>query len=142
MTKAEFEAAFRKLILSYDTGADNVDCVACDDSERCKECTFCRRSSHLVRCHYCVDSDRCIDCTHCHNCRDLLGCNHCKSSERCSRSAYLEQCLDCSDCHYCFGCVGLSGREFFILNEPYERSAYFKLTGELSRKLGKERLAS
>ena len=33
MTKAEFEAAFRKLILSYDTGADNVDCVACDDSE-------------------------------------------------------------------------------------------------------------
>jgi hypothetical protein len=41
-----------------------------------------------------------------------------------------------SDCTYCFGCVGLSHRDFFILNEPYERAAYFETTARLARELG------
>jgi hypothetical protein len=32
--------------------------------------------------------------------------------------------------------VGLSRKDFHILNEPYDRSAYFALVKKLSRELG------
>ena len=134
--RPEFERAFRQLLDAYASQDKNEDCVACEACKRCNESTFCRRSVGLTRCHYCVDCERCIDCTHCHGSIDLLSCNHSKACRRCSRSAYLEQCVDCSDCTYCFGCVGLSGREFHILNQPYDRTTYFNMTRELSRTLG------
>jgi len=40
-----------------------------------------------------------------------------------------------SDCSYCFGCVGLSGKDFHILNERYDRAEYFRLTQALLREL-------
>jgi hypothetical protein len=57
-------------------------------------------------------------------------------SALCSGSNYLALCRSCSDCNYCFGCVGLQNKDFHILNEPYTRDAYFKLTRELERELG------
>jgi hypothetical protein len=41
----------------------------------------------------------------------------------------------CVGCAYCFGCVGLSRRDFHILNEPYDRATYFELSGRLAREL-------
>ena len=139
MSPEEFERAFRALLGQREARADNPGCVACDDCEGCRDSTFCKRSAGLVRCHYCVESERCIDCTHCRSGLDLMGCNHCTRCQRCSRSAYLERCLDCSDCNYCFGCVGLSGCEFYILNERYDRRAYFERVGELTRSLARAR---
>jgi hypothetical protein len=136
VNRQDFERAFAELKGALRSRADNQGCIECGACERCTECTFCQRSNQLVRCHYCVESERCIDCTHCHAAVDLMGCSHCVRSQRCSRSAYLERCIDCTDCRYCFGCVGLSGREFSILNEPYDRATYFKLTAELARTLG------
>jgi len=43
--------------------------------------------------------------------------------------------VGCSGCTYCFGCVGLSRRDFYILNEPYDRAAYFETTARLVRDL-------
>ena len=40
-----------------------------------------------------------------------------------------------SDCEYCFGCVGLDNKSFHILNEPYDRQAYFALVNALGRQL-------
>jgi len=39
------------------------------------------------------------------------------------------------NCSYCFGCVGLSGKDFYVLNEPYERRDYFALTERLAKEL-------
>ncbi|MEM1031947.1 MAG: hypothetical protein AAF928_04510 [Myxococcota bacterium] len=137
MTADEFERAFRALTRAHEGrgAAHNPGCVACLSVTRCRDCTFCKRSHELIRCHYCVDAERCIDCNHCHDGVDLVGCTHCVGSRRCSRSAYLERCVDCSECHYCFGCVGLDRAEFHVLNEPYERGAYFALVTRLSREL-------
>jgi hypothetical protein len=33
--------------------------------------------------------------------------------------------MDCEDCVQCFGCVGLSGEEFCVLNEKLSRKEYF-----------------
>lgn len=40
-----------------------------------------------------------------------------------------------SGCAYCFGCVGLSGVDFYILNEPYRRADYFAITEQLMQEL-------
>ena len=135
MTRAEFEARSRELLAAHHERKDNTRCVECLGCESCVESTFCRASKALVSCHYCVDCERCASCTHCRDSRDLRGCSHCVSCERCSSSSYLIKSVDCHGSSYCFGCVGLSGKDFHVLNEPYDRSAYFALTTRLAREL-------
>jgi hypothetical protein len=136
VNRAEFEAAFAGLLEERQASTENTGCVACTACERCVDCTFCKGSTALVRSHYCVDSTGLVDCTHCHKSRELLACNHCVASERCTRSAYVVRSTDCDGCTYCFGCVGLSKKEFHILNRPYDKSSYFALTAKLMRELG------
>jgi hypothetical protein len=64
-----------------------------------------------------------------------LACQHCVESERCVASAYLVQSIGCTRCTYLFGCVGLSERDFCILNEPYDRASYFALASRLAKEL-------
>jgi hypothetical protein len=132
---AEFEATLRKLTLGAVRASDNIGCIACERCERSGECTFCIGSKGLIRCHYCVDCDDCVESSHCRGCRGCLACQHCLDSERCIGSAYLVRSTGCSGCTYCFGCVGLSRRDFCILNEPYDRTTYFELTSRLARGL-------
>ncbi len=131
----EFARLFAELVKEHGNRRENERCVQCVDCLRCVDSTFCKASRELARCNYCVDCEGCIDSNHCFGSRTLVGCTHCAESDRCSRSAYLERCADCDDCRYCFGCVGLSGREFHILNRPYGRSEYFKMTVELKQSL-------
>ena len=135
MDATEFAQRFRQLVRDHQRDEGNHGCVSVEHCTRCRDCTFCRHSVDLLRSHYCIECERCVDCAHCRGSQDLLSCMHTTASRRCSQSAYLERCVDCRDCHYCFGCVGLSGRDFHILNEPYERSEYFKITAALSRAL-------
>lgn len=135
MTRDEFVATLRGLSSAHSDSAQNQRCVQCNDCTHCFDSTFCQRSKGLLRCHYCTHVNNAVECTHCHNCEDMMGCTHCKGSSRCLQSAYLEHCLDCSSCQYCFGCVGIHGRDFHILNEPYSRSDYFKITSKLKKSL-------
>jgi hypothetical protein len=41
----------------------------------------------------------------------------------------------CNGCAYGFGCVGLSRRDFHILNRPYDRQTYFAIVTRLAREL-------
>jgi hypothetical protein len=136
MNRSEFEQALRALVRQHEAEPHTRGCVQCTGCERCVDCTFCRDGRELVRCHYCVELRDSIDCTHCRASEGLSQCNHCTSSERCSQSAYLSYCLDCTRCHYCLGCVGLSGAEFRVLNEPVDRTTFFRLSAELGRLLG------
>jgi hypothetical protein len=52
------------------------------------------------------------------------------------RSSYLVRSVALSDCTYCFGCVGLSHKDFHVLNEPYGRTEYFDVTRRLAEELG------
>jgi hypothetical protein len=61
--------------------------------------------------------------------------SHLLESSRCRDSAYLVYCTDCADCTYCFGCVGLRGKDFHILNERYDRDAYFQTVAQLASEL-------
>jgi hypothetical protein len=134
--RAEFDAELRRLLQAHEQRTENERCIECTGCERCQDCTFCKGSKALSRCHYCVDSQRCSDSTHCRSSRDLVGCNHCVGCERCVQSSYLYRSIDCTGCTYCFGCVGLSRKDFHILNRPYDRSTYFAITSRLARELG------
>ena len=45
-------------------------------------------------------------------------------------------CRNLSDCNYCFGCVGLSNKDFHILNVAFPRKEYFEVTSRLRKDLG------
>jgi len=134
MSGSEFEAALRALA-DGSLASDNLGCLACEGCERCRECTFCVESRGLAGCHYCSGCDECVDCSHCARCRGCSTCQHCADSEHCVGSAYLVRSTGCTGCTYCFGCVGLSRRDFCILNEPYDRATYFAVTARLAREL-------
>ena len=63
-------------------------------------------------------------------------CAYCVQCENCTGSAYLILCRSLQDCNYCFGCVGLSKKDFHILNVPFSRTEYFKVTNRLRKELG------
>jgi len=133
---AFFERRYRELLGGLRTPSENTGSVECVDCSGCQDSTFCRGSQQLCRCHYCVRCSLCTDCSHCRGSRALVACTHAVDSESSVRSAYIVRCVSVSDCTYLFGCVGLSRKDFHILNEPYERAAYFETTRRLLQELG------
>jgi hypothetical protein len=131
-----FEERHRELLSRLGAPGESSGSIECVGCRGCHDCTFCRDSDRLVRCHYCVRSAQCTDCSHCRGCRALVACTHCIDTESSVRSSYLVRCYAMSDCTYAFGCVGLSHKDFHILNEPYDRTAYFEITQRLMRELG------
>ena len=135
-SKRAFQTRLRELMKSLDQKGENDACVHCVGCRACQSSTFCRDSERLVRCHYCVRCAMCTDCSHCTGSRGLLACQHCIDCEGCSSSSYLVRCVAVTGATYCFGCVGLGNKDFHILNEPYDRTLYFRITRRLSAELG------
>lgn len=135
LTLPEFEARYRALLGAFESTVENDRCVQCEACRGCTQCTFCRHSQRLIRCHYCVECVECSDCSHCHASRGLASCQHCTDARNCTRSSYLVRCSNMTQCTYCLGCVGLSHKDFHILNQPYDRSTYFQISRTLLRQL-------
>lgn len=135
VTPTEFEERLAALARAHEQSVVNVGCLACERCERCSDSTFLKDCKNVTRSHYCTSSVDSSDCTQSSFLTACLGCSHCERCERCVSSAYLVRCMDCSGCTYCFGCVGLSKKDFHILNEPYERQAYFAKVAELRKAL-------
>lgn len=135
LSAAVFERLHRELLVSAENRRDNDACVECSGCIACQGSTFCKDSERLSRCHYCVRCELCSESSHCRDCRLVVACHHCLDCESCTRSSYLVRSVSVSDSNYCFGCVGLSGKDFHILNEPYDRATYFEITRRLAREL-------
>jgi len=135
LTLREFEARYRELLGAFESGVENDRCVQCEECRGCTQCTFCRHSQRLIRCHYCVECVDCSDSSHCQASRGLASCQHCTDARNCTRSSYLVRCANMTQCTYCLGCVGLSHKDFHILNQPYDRSTYFQVSRALLRQL-------
>jgi hypothetical protein len=137
MNRSDFEARLKALLVDRSTANANVGCLACERCERSTRSTFCADCKEVTRCHYCRSCRDCIECSHCERAVGCLSCSHCIDCERCASSAYLVRSTACTGCTYLFGCVGLHGKDFHILNEPYDRETYFSLVASLSRELGR-----
>lgn len=135
MKASDFEEAFARLARAHAGATANVRCIACERSERCSDSTFLRDCTNVARSHYCTAVTDSSECSHTSHSERCVGCTHCERCADCTRSAYLVRCTGCSNCTYCFGCVGLNGKDFHILNEPYERQEWFAKVAELRREL-------
>ncbi len=133
--------AFSRLVEEHEAsrGADpegedpeNFRCEDCVDCVSCRFCTACERCTNCTYCDACSDS---ADCTQSRECVACADCSQSNLSGYCEKSSYLTLCLDCDNCVQCFGCVGLSGAEFHILNQPFKRGAFFKKVAELRKLL-------
>jgi hypothetical protein len=135
VTNEELHSNLQSLLAGFgDTGA--IGCVSSTNlvaSVRCMFCSDCTRSYHLTHCTKCEDSSYLTQCTGCKECFDCAYCIDCDHSTKCN---YAILCSRCNECDYCFACVGLAGKEFHILNKPYSRSEYFRITAELRSQLG------
>jgi hypothetical protein len=133
MTRVEFAAELERLRRSHVQAEPNPGSYRSDDCERCIACMFCRACQDCYRCTHCQDCRATTGSSHCLRCVGCHDCSHCEDSENCSRSAYLVECSDCTDCTYCYGCVGLSKKEFHILNVGYPRTEYFARIKQLQQ---------
>jgi len=136
LSVSQFERRYRDLLSTLAHERDNDACIECVGCAACAGSTFCSDSERLVRCHYCIRCSMCTDCSHCRLSRSLFSCQHCIDCENCASSSYLLRCVALTDCSYCFGCVGLSRRDFHVLNEPCDQAEYFRLTRRLAQELG------
>jgi hypothetical protein len=136
MSRRTFEAELEKLLRAWARDDSNPGSVQCQRCRRCTSCMFCvdceecYRCTHSQGCRASTHLTHCVDCTGCHDCA------YCIQSENCTRSSYLVLSRGCSECTYCFGCVGLAGKDFHVLNVKYTRSEYFRIVASLEVELG------
>jgi hypothetical protein len=138
LSRRDFEAALARLTERQEGSEENPGSVRCERCRACVSCMFCRDCEACHRCTHCARCQGSSHLTHCSDCTGCHDCAYCERSERCAGSSYLVLSRDCSDCTYCFGCVGLSKKDFHILNRPYGRAEYFRITEQLRRALGLE----
>ncbi|MDA1060958.1 MAG: hypothetical protein O3B47_04150 [bacterium] len=102
---------------------DNKNCYLCVVLEKCEDCMYI---SHINDC-----SD-CFDCSYmhygelCYDCIDSNKLYGCIGSQSCQNSNDLLYCYDCIGCKNCTGCYGLRNKEYFIMNEAYDKEGYFE----------------
>lgn len=134
--KRMFMEELNRLAHGFTADAGNPGSYACKECLRCANCMFCNECTSCYTCTHCTRCELCNNCSHCVESKQLHGCAYCVQSENCTNSAYLVLCRNLSDCTYCFGCVGLTKKDFYILNTPFNRQEYFIVVGKLRKELG------
>ena len=131
----EFQKSYKELLGEYRDAGANPQGFNLKNCRHCPSCMFCEGCESCYRCDYCVCCEGCSESTHCEGCVKCHASAYCVGCQACVNCKYLESCESCSDCTYCFGCVGLSRKDFHILNEPYPRNEYFKVVEKLRKAL-------
>ena len=61
--------------------------------------------------------------------------NNCNFCYFCLDSSDLEFCECVMASEFCFGCISLHRKKYYILNQPYSKEEYFKITAEIKADL-------
>lgn len=134
--RRDFLERYQGLTKRFSTDAGNPGSYQCVGCERCANCMFSIECDSCYHCTHCRRCALCTNCSHCVDSRSCHACAYCVQSENCANSAYLELCQNLSDCTYCFGCVGISKKDFHILNVELPRKEYFRIVGRLRKEMG------
>ncbi len=66
--------------------------------------------------------------------------NNCNFCYFCLQSSDLEFCECVNASEFCFGCISLHRKKYYILNQPYSKEEYFKITAEIKADLRARKL--
>ena len=136
LDKRKFMEELGRLTNSFAADPGNPGSYACKDCVRCANCMFSIECEGCYGCTHCIRCELCNNCSHCVDSRSLNACAYSVQSENCANSAYVYFSRNLSDCTYCFGCVGMTKKDFHILNVGFSRTEYFELVLKLKRELG------
>lgn len=136
LDKRRFLDELGRLTTSFAADPGNPGSYACKDCVRCANCMFSVECEGCYGCTHCIRCQLCNNCSHCVDSKSLNACAYSVHSENCANSAYVYFSRNLSDCTYCFGCVGLTKKDFHILNVAFNRTEYFELVHKLKRELG------
>ncbi len=119
----------------HQSGTNNLNSDWCDDVWNSKNCYLirglldcenlyygcrnirCKNSIDLV---FCFDMDLSYDCAYCFKCYNV---RHSFDARDSIESAFL---YDCRNVQNCFMCWNLRNKQYYILNKPYSKEAYFE----------------
>ena len=129
MTLDDFLSALENLIVDQesnddDPGEGNFGCEDCRACNQCRFCIGCDSCEDCTYCEECIESTSCTQSKRCVSCEKVSYCEDCRD---CKASRYLTLCVKCTDSVHCLACVGISGGEFYVLNEKRTRKEYFSL---------------
>ncbi len=136
MTQEQFLKALSDLKAVFASRAENASSFRVEGCVRCTHTTFSTGCADCHRCNYCTDCGNTTFSNHCIRCTDSHFANNCIDCRRVVHGSFLVLSESMRECTYCLGCVGLSGKDFHILNRPYERREYFELERKLLAALG------
>lgn len=83
----------------------------------------CLSCSYVENCYQCVDSDH------------IFACFYCNKVVWTKYSRYM---ADCQNCDYCIGCVWLSGKKYYILNQASDEQTYHRTLEKLQDSIYRE----
>lgn len=118
---------------------NSKNCYMVFDVKKCQDCYYLYDEV--------LNDKDCVDCSHIHNselCYDCMtidfaySCNHCFWL---TNSSDCDYCYMVFGCKHCFGCVHVRQKEYYILNQPYEKEEYFAKVAEIKKDLAAKGLA-
>ncbi len=137
MTRRQLEAEYQRLRRAFGDSPENPGSFRCEGCRNCANCMFCEDCEGCYRCTHCARCQDSSHLTHCADCQNCHASSYCDRCSNCVGSSYLTLCHACSDCTYCFGCVGLSKKDFHILNVAYGKNEYFRIVKSLKAEMGR-----
>ena len=116
---------------------NSKNCFFCFDTNESQDCLY---SSEILQSTDCCDMDIGEFAVGNYDATSAFKLQNSQFCAQCWESSDLEYCEMVFRSHHCFGCVYLNHKSFYILNEPYEKEAYFKKIAEIKDLLRSEKL--
>jgi hypothetical protein len=156
MSKEEIAAEIENLRLKYPHVAlrqyNSENCVG-DNIQNSKNCFWAFSTKNTYDGGYLYDiytvygernedvydSFFSVDLHSCYNCiqvGDGWNCNFCHYCEHLKES---ELCEACFNSHNLFGCISVNRKEYMILNKPYPKEEWHKVTSQLKEALKQDK---
>jgi hypothetical protein len=108
------------------------NCFSCYDVKESESSAYLNEGWKAFECY---DTGFFGECTECYECMIAYQQNNCLFCWYCFGSSNLEYSEYCMSCQDCFGCFNLSHKQYYILNKPYEKEAYFKEVARIKKEL-------
>ncbi len=127
------QTAQKSIIINVENSTGNylIDCKGCDSSytlKSCEYCSYCKIGEHDKDCqdsNFFDNNELQYDST---NLQSNYKCAFGNLVRYTQHSYYLMMCFNSRNC---FGCVGLKGQEYCILNKQYSKQEYEKLVPKI-----------
>jgi len=147
LKREQIQNEFQKLKLKIPRiNLSNINCENCSgnciynskniyesyDVDGCEDSGYLLESKKLKNCYDITILENAELCYQICSSHVMNNCNFCYF---CVNGSDLEFCECVIASEFCFGCISLHRKRYYILNQPYSKEEYFKITAEIKADL-------